>query len=201
MLNVDVLESRSTFQKLGIFKPVYSIFFSPPFNLAVDGIEFEREQLPEKEGMSSSPNLSEGHSSDSKDQDDFQKSFIPSSSQVNELVKSDESLVPPGEQMNKLKEDGADSSDDDLLENQNSSPKRSKSVKRNKWKPEEVKSLIKMRGELHSRFQVVRGRMALWEEISTNFMADGINRSPGQCKSLWTSLVQKYEVCSSTSYN
>ncbi|KAJ6748434.1 RIBONUCLEASE J [Salix purpurea] len=163
-----------------------------PQNLEVDGIEFERE-LPEEEGMSSSPNLAEGHSSDSEDQDDFQKSFVPSSSQVNELVKSDESLVPPGEQMNKLKEDGVDSSDDGLLENQNSSLKRSKSVKRNKWKPEEVKSLIKMRGELHSRFQVVRGRMALWEEISTNFMADGINRSPGQCKSLWTSLVQKYE--------
>ncbi|KAJ6418110.1 hypothetical protein OIU84_001488 [Salix udensis] len=152
-----------------------------------------KKELPEEEGMPSSPNLAEGHSSDSEDQDDFQKSFVPSSSQVNELVKSDESLVPPGEQMNKIKEDGVDSSDDDLLENQNSSPKRSKSVKRNKWKPEEVKSLIKMRGELHSRFQVVRGRMALWEEISTNFMADGINRSPGQCKSLWTSLVQKYE--------
>ncbi|KAJ6358717.1 hypothetical protein OIU76_000442 [Salix suchowensis] len=163
-----------------------------PQNLEVDGIEFEKE-LPEEEGMSSSPNLAEGNSSDSEDRDDFQKSSVPSSSQVNELVKSDESLVPPGEQMNKIKEDGVDSSDDDLLENQNSSPKRSKSVKRNKWKPEEVKSLIKMRGELHSRFQVVRGRMALWEEISTNFMADGINRSPGQCKSLWTSLVQKYE--------
>ena len=103
--------------------------------------------------------------------------------------------------MNKLKEDVMDSSDDDLLENENSRLKRSKSVKWNKWKPEEVKSLIKMRGELHSRFQVVRGRMALWEEISTNLMADGINRSPGQCKSLWTSLVQKYEVCSPTSHN
>ncbi|KAJ6386856.1 hypothetical protein OIU78_016729 [Salix suchowensis] len=135
-----------------------------PQNLEVDGIEFEKSCLRKRACL-----------------------------QVNELVKSDESLVPPGEQMNKIKEDGVDSSDDDLLENQNSSPKRSKSVKRNKWKPEEVKSLIKMRGELHSRFQVVRGRMALWEEISTNFMADGINRSPGQCKSLWTSLVQKYE--------
>ncbi|KAL9372816.1 hypothetical protein Peur_035060 [Populus x canadensis] len=163
-----------------------------PQNLKVDGIEFERE-LPEEEGTTSRSNLAEGHSSDSEDQDDFQKSSVPSSSPVNELVKSDESLVPPGEQMNKFKEDVVDSSDDDLLENENSRLKRSKSVKRNKWKPEEVKSLIKMRGELHSRFQVVRGRMALWEEISTNLMADGINRSPGQCKSLWTSLVQKYE--------
>ncbi|KAH8492879.1 hypothetical protein H0E87_022213 [Populus deltoides] len=171
-----------------------------PQNLEVDGIEFERE-LSKEERTTSRSNLAEGHSSDSEDQDDFQKSSVPSSSAVNELVKSDESLVPPGEQMNKLKEDVVDSSDDDLLENENSRLKRSKSVKRNKWKPEEVKSLIKMRGELHSRFQVVRGRMALWEEISTNLMADGINRSPGQCKSLWTSLVQKYEVCSSTSHN
>ncbi|KAL9335353.1 hypothetical protein Peur_072534 [Populus x canadensis] len=163
-----------------------------PQNLEVDGIEFERE-LSKEERTTSRSNLAEGHSSDSEDQDDFQKSSVPSSSAVNELVKSDESLVPPGEQMNKLKEDVVDSSDDDLLENENSRLKRSKSVKRNKWKPEEVKSLIKMRGELHSRFQVVRGRMALWEEISTNLMADGINRSPGQCKSLWTSLVQKYE--------
>ncbi|KAJ6882455.1 ribonuclease J-like isoform X2 [Populus alba x Populus x berolinensis] len=163
-----------------------------PQNLEVDGIEFERE-LPKEEGTTSRSNLAEGHSSASEDQDDFQKSSVPSSSPVNELVKSDESMVPPGEQMNKLKEDVVDSSDDDLLENENSRLKRSKSVKRNKWKPEEVKSLIKMRGELHSRFQVVRGRMALWEEISTNLMADGINRSPGQCKSLWTSLVQKYE--------
>ncbi|KAJ6888875.1 ribonuclease J-like isoform X2 [Populus alba x Populus x berolinensis] len=162
-----------------------------PQNLEVDGIEFERE-LPKEEGTTSRSNLAEGHSSASEDQDDFQKSSVPSSSPVNELVKSDESMVPPGEQMNKLKED-VDSSDGDLLENENSRLKRSKSVKRNKWKPEEVKSLIKMRGELHSRFQVVRGRMALWEEISTNLMADGINRSPGQCKSLWTSLVQKYE--------
>ncbi|KAG6754182.1 hypothetical protein POTOM_042193 [Populus tomentosa] len=163
-----------------------------PQNLEVDGIEFERE-LPKEEGTTSRSNLAEGHSSTPEDQDDFQKSSVPSSSPVNELVKSDEGMVPPGEQMNKLKEDVVDSSDDDLLENENSRLKRSKSVKRNKWKPEEVKSLIKMRGELHSRFQVVRGRMALWEEISTNLMADGINRSPGQCKSLWTSLVQKYE--------
>lgn len=69
-----------------------------------------------------------------------------------------------------------------------------KTAKRNKWKPEEVKKLIELRGELHSRFQVLRGRMALWEEISSNLLSDGITRSAGQCKSLWTSLIQKYEV-------
>ncbi|XP_021775918.1 uncharacterized protein LOC110739752 isoform X1 [Chenopodium quinoa] len=73
------------------------------------------------------------------------------------------------------------------------SSKRSKSTTRNKWKPEEVKKLIMLRGELHDRFQVVKGRMALWEEISSSLLADGYNRTPGQCKSLWTSLVQKYE--------
>ncbi|KAI5562909.1 hypothetical protein POPTR_015G093600v4 [Populus trichocarpa] len=160
-------------------------------NSEVDGFEFERE-LSKEEETSSSPSLAEGHSSDSENQDDFRKSFIPPSP-VNELVKSDEDLVPPWEHVNELKEDGTISSDDDSLENQNSRSKGSRPVKRNKWKPEEVKSLIKMRGELHSRFQVVRGRMALWEEISTNLMADGINHSPGQCKYLWTSLAKKYE--------
>ncbi|KAJ6869197.1 hypothetical protein NC651_034070 [Populus alba x Populus x berolinensis] len=160
-------------------------------NSEVDGLEFERE-LSKEEETSSSSSLAEGHSSDSENQDDFRKSFIPPSP-VNELVKSDEDLVPPWEHVKEIKEDGTISSDDDSSENQNSRSKGSRPVKRNKWKPEEVKSLIKMRGELHSRFQVVRGRMALWEEISTNLMADGINHSPGQCKYLWTSLAKKYE--------
>lgn len=72
--------------------------------------------------------------------------------------------------------------------------KSSKPVKRNKWKPEEIKKLIRMRSELHGRFQVGKGRMALWEEISRDLLADGIDRSPGQCKSLWSSLVQKHKV-------
>ncbi|CAH9053153.1 unnamed protein product [Cuscuta europaea] len=71
--------------------------------------------------------------------------------------------------------------------------KSSNSVKRNKWKPEEVKKLIKMRGELNSKFQVPKGRMALWQEISSSLQSDGIFRTPAQCKSLWTSLVQKYD--------
>lgn len=69
-------------------------------------------------------------------------------------------------------------------------------MKRKKWKPEEVKKLIKLRGELHGRFQVVKGRMVLWKEVSTHLMKEGINRSPGECKSLWASLLQKYKVSS-----
>ncbi|KAJ0972361.1 hypothetical protein J5N97_020320 [Dioscorea zingiberensis] len=68
-----------------------------------------------------------------------------------------------------------------------------KSAKRNKWKPEEIKRLIKKRTELDSRFQTAKARMVLWEEISADLLSHGINRSPPQCKSLWASLVQKYE--------
>lgn len=93
------------------------------------------------------------------------------------------------------KDDSEDIDEAKSEETSNSEPKLSKSVKRNKWKTEEVKKLIGMRGELSDRFQVVKGRMALWEEISQKLLADGISRSPGQCKSLWTSLVVKYEVC------
>ena len=77
--------------------------------------------------------------------------------------------------------------------------KSSKPLKRNRWKHDEIKKLIMLRGELHSKFQVVRGRMALWEEISSNLLSIGVDRSPGQCKSLWASLVQKYEVSISDS--
>ncbi|XP_058070813.1 ribonuclease J-like isoform X2 [Magnolia sinica] len=74
-----------------------------------------------------------------------------------------------------------------------SQPAASKLAKRNKWKPEEIKRLIEMRGEMDSKFQTVKARMVLWEEISATMMEHGIKRTPGQCKSLWASLVQKYE--------
>ena len=66
--------------------------------------------------------------------------------------------------------------------------------KRNKWKPEEIKMLIKKRAELDDRFKAVKGRMVLWEEVAASLLDHGINRTPAQCKSLWASLVQKYEV-------
>lgn len=86
---------------------------------------------------------------------------------------------------------------DDSVGLPNSQIKHSKPAKRNKWKPEEIKKLIILRGELHEKFQVVKRRMALWEEISAHLLSDGITRTPGECKSLWASLVQRYEVCSS----
>ncbi|XP_058226362.1 ribonuclease J-like isoform X2 [Rhododendron vialii] len=82
---------------------------------------------------------------------------------------------------------------DDSVGLPNSQIKHSKPAKRNKWKPEEIKKLIILRGELHEKFQVVKRRMALWEEISAHLLSDGITRTPGECKSLWASLVQRYE--------
>uniref|UniRef100_A0A2P2LQX5 Uncharacterized protein LOC105640214 n=3 Tax=Rhizophora mucronata TaxID=61149 RepID=A0A2P2LQX5_RHIMU len=144
----------------------------------VNGIDIER-LLPEDEGITSSSGLVES----SESQDHFWKS-----STFDGLVKGDNGF--PREKP--LKED-VESSDDDSSGMQSSQPKPSKPVKRNKWKPEEIKKLIKLRGELRDKFQVVKGRMALWEEISVNLMGDGISHNPGQCKSLWASLVQKYE--------
>lgn len=69
-----------------------------------------------------------------------------------------------------------------------------KSSKRNKWKPEEVKRLIRLRAGLDSKFQTVKSRMVLWEQIAADMLNHGINRTPAQCKSLWASLVHKYEV-------
>ncbi|KAL2657024.1 hypothetical protein AAZV13_04G156900 [Glycine max] len=135
----------------------------------------------------------EGDLSESEDSDEFWKPFI-TSLPVEKSISADNSYVSQKEQKSNLKKDDSEDIDEAKSEEtSNSEPKLSKSVKRNKWKTEEVKKLIGMRGELSDRFQVVKGRMALWEEISQKLLADGISRSPGQCKSLWTSLVVKYE--------
>ncbi|XWS47822.1 hypothetical protein CRYUN_Cryun13aG0018000 [Craigia yunnanensis] len=161
-------------------------------NLIVGDGEFE-SFLPEEDTPISSPDYGERHTPNSEDSDEFWKSFITSSSPVDNLEKDNNGLVSKEEHKSELKSDGTASSGDDS-EMPSSRPKLSKPAKRNKWKPEEVKKLIKMQGELHSRFQIVKGRMALWEEISASLLTEGISRSPAQCKSQWAFLVQKYEV-------
>ncbi|KAI3455000.1 hypothetical protein Pfo_011663 [Paulownia fortunei] len=105
--------------------------------------------------------------------DDFWKSFVSSS--VLNQSEGNSDLLPEAENSEKATEESTEL-DSGLPK---SRLKPSKTAKRNKWKPEEVKKLIKLRGELHSRFQVLKGRMALWEEISTSLLLDGISRSPG----------------------
>lgn len=131
--------------------------------------------------------------SSSEDSDDFWKSFVNPSSSPSPGETENVNKVADAEPKTEDKESSRD--EDDPSDASDSETKSSsKRVRRNKWKLEEIKKVIRMRGELHSRFQVVKGRMALWEEISSNLSTEGINRSPGQCKSLWASLIQKYEV-------
>ncbi|KAK6148102.1 hypothetical protein DH2020_019014 [Rehmannia glutinosa] len=139
------------------------------------------ERVPQEEAVLSNSKLPD-RSPNIDESDDFWKSYVSSS--VLNRSEGNSDLLPEAE---KAKEERAEV--DPAL----SKSRPSKNAKRNKWRPEEVKKLIKMRGELHSRFQVLKGRMALWEEISSSLLLDGISRSPGQCKSLWASLVQKYE--------
>ncbi|KAK7851441.1 ribonuclease j [Quercus suber] len=153
-----------------------------------EGNELERLQ-PEEDTIASSSSLAERPFSNSEDSDDFWKAFVTSSSPVDEVAKDNNGFVPRSKHVSMVEKDSVESDKDESSKLPNSS----KPVKRNKWKPEEVKKLIDLRGELHSKFQVVKGRMALWEQISGSLLSDGINRSPGQCKSLWTSLVLKYE--------
>lgn len=151
------------------------------------GLNFER-LLPEDETNSVSTS-SERFSSNGAESDDFWKSFVQSTSDGSE---EDNTGLHLQEEQHEKSEKVC--SELDLSLPQSKLKSTSKPVKRNKWKPEEIKKLIQLRGERHSRFQALKGRMALWEEISLNLLSDGINRSPGQCKSLWASLVQKYEV-------
>ncbi|XP_011073026.1 uncharacterized protein LOC105158090 isoform X2 [Sesamum indicum] len=151
-----------------------------PINILEDGngLAIERDTTAQ-ELEDKAPNVDES--------DDFWKSFIsPSGLKQSE---GDSDLLPAAAHREKAKEESSEL--DSVLPK--SRQTTSKTAKRNKWKPEEVRKLIKLRGKLHSRFQVLKGRMALWEEISSSLLLDGIGRSPGQCKSLWASLVQKYE--------
>lgn len=151
------------------------------------------ELLPEDDTPTSDSNAVKGLTPDSGDSDDFWKSFITSTSTPKTSVQDSNSLLRQEQHVSELNVDSYESSDgSETPGSQPNSPK-----KRNKWKPEEVKKFIQLRGELHGRFQAGKGRMALWKEISKDLMNEGFNRSPGQCKSLWTSLLQKYEVCSS----
>ncbi|CAL5375226.1 unnamed protein product [Camellia sinensis] len=152
------------------------------------GHGIEDERLLSEEATTSGFESEERLSLDPEDSDDFWTKYIVTAP-IDQLVKDSNGFVPQEEHKQKLeKERKVDDSDEIPTQLKSSKP-----VKQNKWKPDEVTKLIKLRGLLHHRFQVVKRRMVLWEEISANLLADGIDRSPGQCKAQWTSLVQKYE--------
>ncbi|CAI0548161.1 unnamed protein product [Linum tenue] len=168
-------------------------------------LEVDGRLLPEEDGTSSTSSSIESLESAAEDGDDFWRSFMSSSPDtVDDMVnRNKKPVVRQQDNLRVAKEDSGnddseDDSDDDDQKNRRK-PSSSKSMKRNKWKHDEITKLIEMRGNLHAKFQTVKGRMALWEEISNGLMVEGIDRSPGQCKSLWASLVQKYEESKSES--
>ncbi|KAL5543944.1 hypothetical protein UlMin_007728 [Ulmus minor] len=168
--------SRSNRTQADAEKPNTDFVNNLQEDLRGDGTEAEG-LLPEDD-TATSISTQEELSSDS---DEFWKPFTGSALPVEDVVNGSNSSTPSQEQKSEADKDGKESNE------------KPKSTKRNKWKPEEVQKLIKMRGNLHSKFKVVKGRMALWEEISKELLANGINRSPGQCKSRWASLLQEYE--------
>ncbi|KAK6920542.1 Metallo-beta-lactamase [Dillenia turbinata] len=163
---------------------------------ALDSLPYDTvtgERLLPEEDTSSSFGLEEQAPHNLEEHEAFWKSFVGSTpSLFEQLEKEKNGSASQGEQVNEQERSGMQSGQE-VAVTQHTGSKPSKSIKRNKWKPEEIRKLIRMRGDLNDRFQVVKGRMALWEEISANLHADGFNRSPGQCKSLWASLVQKFE--------
>ncbi|KAF8408407.1 hypothetical protein HHK36_007559 [Tetracentron sinense] len=170
---------------------------SLPQEIEGEGIGVER-LLSEEDTTSLNSDLVDLSSSNPEDSADFWKSYIKPSSLVEHVVKANNNSIPKEEYLEELEEDGIKNSQNESIELLSPQPVTSKPVKQNTWKPEDVKKLIKMRGEMDSRFQVVKGRMVLWGEISSSLMVFNIKRTPGQCKYLWTSLVRKYEECKSS---
>ncbi|XP_043704345.1 ribonuclease J-like isoform X2 [Telopea speciosissima] len=156
--------------------------------IADESAEFEH-LLSEEDATTSSSDTEDSSTLFNESSDAFWKSFVTSS--PDDQV-SDGNGSIPAERLN-LWQDGTESGEDDSVQLSNPQLSSPRPVKRNKWKPEEINKLIEMRVEFNSRFQVVKGRMVLWEEISAKLLSQGINRSPAQCKSLWASLLQKYE--------
>ncbi|KAF9605361.1 hypothetical protein IFM89_016914 [Coptis chinensis] len=149
------------------------------------------ERLPSENDMAiPSSNVEDASTSMGGSPEEFWKSYLASSPV--EPPMDDQNGSKPKEHMEPPK-DIIGSERVEPVKSSSSQEATPKPAKRNKWKIEEVKKLIKMRGEMDDRFQAVKGRMVLWEEISENLLSQGIDRSSGQCKSLWTSLVQKYE--------
>ncbi|XP_010250772.1 PREDICTED: uncharacterized protein LOC104592923 isoform X2 [Nelumbo nucifera] len=145
----------------------------------------------EEEATMSSSDLEVSSSPTAENSDDFWNLFV-TPSPLEHLGKVENGSIRKEEHL-ELNKDGTKSRGEGSAELASPQSASSKPAKRNKWMPEEIMKLIKMRGELDSRFQVVKGRMVLWKEISANLLVYGINRTPGQCKSLWASLIQKYE--------
>ncbi|XP_057866644.2 ribonuclease J isoform X1 [Cryptomeria japonica] len=65
--------------------------------------------------------------------------------------------------------------------------------KRSRWKKSETEKLIELCKQMEGQFRTSRTKKAVWEKISATLLEYGIERTPDQCKSCWSSLVKKYK--------
>ncbi|KAJ7552750.1 hypothetical protein O6H91_06G069000 [Diphasiastrum complanatum] len=61
------------------------------------------------------------------------------------------------------------------------------------WKRTEVLQLIKVRGNMESRFASSTRRTGLWEEVAELLRAEGIKRDAKQCREKWDKLMAAYK--------
>ncbi|KAL3698487.1 hypothetical protein R1sor_012563 [Riccia sorocarpa] len=61
------------------------------------------------------------------------------------------------------------------------------------WKSSEVLHLIKLRGEMESRFANCMKRAGLWDELSEGLAAVGVKRDGKQCREKWDKLTAEYK--------
>ncbi|KAJ7570204.1 hypothetical protein O6H91_01G110300 [Diphasiastrum complanatum] len=76
-----------------------------------------------------------------------------------------------------------------------SSPDRPQAPKKRSenWNCSEVLQMIKIRGQIQSRFSSSTRRMGLWEEVAELLVADGVRRDAKQCKEKWDKLMAAYK--------
>lgn len=76
-----------------------------------------------------------------------------------------------------------------------SSPEGPQAPKRRSknWKRGEVLQLIKLRGEMESRFAKSARRAALWDELAELLGVQGIKRDGKQCREKWDKLMAEYK--------
>lgn len=61
------------------------------------------------------------------------------------------------------------------------------------WKRSEVLKLIKLRGEMDSKFATPSRRAALWEELSRVLGTQGVRREGKQCREKWDKLMAEFK--------
>eukprot|EP00249_Psilotum_nudum_P021863 c28284_g2_i1 orf=942-2378(+) len=61
------------------------------------------------------------------------------------------------------------------------------------WKRGEVLQLIKLRGEMESRFAKSTRRAALWDEIAESLGDQGVTRDGKQCREKWDKLMSEFK--------